>query len=257
MKIQILLFYIIIIGATACKPAKTPSESFLKEESKVLLGQEGTSEFFYWEIENDERLWGEELGEVDGITEFRASLKIKLGELRYRATIEKESTQSLDKGIPDHEIDGDSKNALLVHTGNTGKIRVINHLEAQILNYQIVKYPLLSHPTEFHGFIVYNPKKNKFRIYYGASDSPWPPHPDLLLVEIEKDIKNGWLLKYHLHNHYEPASNNYLGILAPSLADAQYYKMLSENFDIEKALITNGFHTLVIDAIEFTEFESH
>ncbi len=257
MKTHKLLFCILVIGATACKPVKIHSELFLKEESKVLLGQEGAIEFFYWEIQNDEKLWGPELGQVDGIKEFRDSLKIKLGELSYKATIEKESTQGLDDRNPDDEIDGDSKNAFLVHSGNTGMIRVVNHLEAQILNYQLAKYPLLSHPTEFHGFIVYHPKMDKFRIYYGASDSPWPPHPEPLLVEIEKDIKHGWRLKYHLHNHYEPASKNYLGILAPSLADAQYYKMLSENYNIEKALITNGFHTLVIDANEFTEFESH
>ncbi|MEN2283111.1 hypothetical protein AAGF08_13290 [Algoriphagus sp. SE2] len=60
-----------------------------------------------------------------------------------------------------------------------------------------------------------------------------------------------------MHNHYEPASNGYLGILAPSMADAQYYKMLADNYQVEQALITNGMHTVVINAKDFGRFESH
>ena len=60
-----------------------------------------------------------------------------------------------------------------------------------------------------------------------------------------------------MHNHYEDKETNYIGILAPSLADAQYYKMLSERFNISTALITNGFHTVEIDENQFDQFESH
>lgn len=61
----------------------------------------------------------------------------------------------------------------------------------------------------------------------------------------------------HLHNHYEPESNHYIGILAPSLADAQYYKFLAQKFCLQKALITNGFHTVEIKSANFDQFDSH
>ncbi|MCB0839537.1 MAG: hypothetical protein KDD99_22860 [Bacteroidetes bacterium] len=64
-------------------------------------------------------------------------------------------------------------------------------------------------------------------------------------------------MEYCIGQYYEPSSNDYLGILAPSLADAQYFKMLQDRFNLEKALVTNGFHTVEIPSGEFDEFESH
>jgi len=60
-----------------------------------------------------------------------------------------------------------------------------------------------------------------------------------------------------IDNHYCKKDKQYVGILAPSLADAQYYKMLKERFNVDKTLITNGFHTVEIDNQDFTRFESH
>ena len=89
------------------------------------------------------------------------------------------------------------------------------------------------------------------RVYFAASDQPWPPKPGVILEAVKKDLKQGWTFKYHLHNHYEPISNHYLGILAPSMTDAQYYMFLSEEYKLEESLITNGFHTVEIKRNEF------
>ena len=64
-----------------------------------------------------------------------------------------------------HVKNGDHYNAMLVHTGAVGKVRPMNSLEAQILNYQLEKYPLLNHPTEFHAFIAYHPDRKAFRVF--------------------------------------------------------------------------------------------
>ena len=42
-----------------------------------------------------------------------------------------------------------------------------------------------------------------------------------------------------------------MGILAPSMTDAQYYMFLSEEYKLEESLITNGFHTVEIKRNEF------
>lgn len=152
---------------------------------------------------------------------------------------------------------GDSINAQLVHSKTLGKIRPINFLEAQLLDYQLNRYPLLSHPTEFHGFILLHDSLNLVRVYFASSDQPWPPKPKVILESIKNDLKHGWTLKYHLHNHYEPKSNNYLGILAPSMTDAQYYLFLSEEYNLGHALITNGFHTVEIQGGEFPKLKLH
>mgnify|MGYP001822918024 CR=1 FL=1 len=197
------------------------------------------------------------MGEVEELESYRDSLQLVLGAARYEHALQKEATQDLSKSLIGTAENGDRKNALLVHSGSVGKIRKINFLESQILNYQIKRFPLLGHPTEFHAFIAVHKALGKMRIYFASSDTQWPPKPHVLIQELEKEVKLGWQLKYHLHNHYEEESNDYIGILAPSLADAQYYKMLSERFQLGTALITNGFYTVEINKDEFTAFESH
>ena len=252
-----LFFTLFLVLMQACMSSKPDKVFSIKSEKKVLIKEEAPAEFLYWELDNKHNLWALELGEINGLKKYQDTLKLTLGKQLYKSAIQNESTQNLDKKLIKTAEDGDRTNALLVHTGSLGKIRKINQLESQILNYQIEKYPMFSQPTEFHAFIVENKKKDKIRVYFGASNTEWPPHPTVLLEELEKILNKGWELTYHLHNHYCKKDKNYVGILAPSLADAQYFKMLKERFKLTKALITNGFHTVEIKNEDFEKFESH
>ena len=257
MKTTILLCILTCFVLMGCSTKKNLEQaSFLKME-KVILKEEFPAQFLYWDLENNKQLWETKLGDVSYLLKYRDSLKLVLGASVYEEAVKKEASQNLEKTLIASAEDGDRKNALLVHTGTLGELRKINFLEAQILNYQIKRFPLLSHPTEFHGFIAMHENEQKIRIYFCSSDTEWPPKPQILIEQLEKDIKEGWRLKYHLHNHYCKEDKNYVGILAPSLADAQYFKMLAERFNVEKALITNGFHTVELQPSEFHRFESH
>ena len=58
----------------------------------------------------------------------------------------------------------------------------------------LMKYdhtPTFSHPTEFHGFIAKNEKEGKVRIYFGSSNTEWPPHPNVIMEELEREIERG------------------------------------------------------------------
>jgi hypothetical protein len=116
---------------------------------------------------------------------------------------------------------------------------------------------MFSHPTEFHGFLAKNDQEKKIRVYFASSDTEWPPKPTVIIAALEKEMDRGWRLAGHLHNHYCKKVDDYIGILAPSLADAQYYKYLKEKFNIDKAFITNGFHTVEINKNDFEKLESH
>ncbi len=254
---KILVAILIITFVIGCQHHPKSGWNTLKKIEKVILKEDGQEQFFYWEMDNETRLQEFTLGEVKDLNEYRDSLKLILGSSIYEETIEKKSSQSLSKALLKEEQNGDRINALLVQTDSVGIIRPINFLEAQILNYQLSRFPLLGHPTEFHGFIARNEAENKLRIYFASSDQPWPPKAHIILDELDKEIEKGWRLIAHLHNHYSEAKDNFLGTLAPSLADAHYYKMLKEEFNVEKALITNGFHTVEIKSEEFVKFESH
>lgn len=257
MKKNILFIILSILIIQGCTAVKKLESLYFDSAKKVVLKEEGTKEFFYWEMDNHPNLWETEIGKVEAIYEYRDSLKEVLGTKQYKAAVDKKSNQNLPKDSLEHKTNGDNINAMLVLTNTVGKVRPINFLEAQILNYQLNKYPLLSHPTEFHGFIALNEKLGKVRVYIASSDMPWPPKPHIIIYELVRESENGWQLNMHLHNHYDPKETNYIGVLAPSLADAHYYKGISGDFPLEKALITNGFHTVEIDKSEFTKFESH
>jgi len=227
----------------------------LKTLSPIVIESKGAEIFQYWEFKNDALLWEKNNSEVANLECYKDSLEKFLGVDSFKRFVQKVAFQdSSYKSI--NTLNGDSINAQLVHSKTTGIIRPINCLEAQILNYQLSRYPLLSHPTEFHAFVLINDSTNLVRIYFAASDQPWPPKPKVILEAIKNDLSNGWILNYHLHNHYEPKSNHYLGILAPSTTDAQYFLFLSEEYSLKYALITNGFHTVEIKSREFEKFKT-
>lgn len=93
----------------------------------------------------------------------------------------------------ENTLDGDAFIVQLVRSAKAGRVRPINELEAQLLEYQLDRYPLLSHPTEFHGFMLIHDSIGKVRCYFGASDQPWPPKPNVILDAIENDLYNGFV----------------------------------------------------------------
>lgn len=220
-----------------------------------LLNENGAEIFQYWELNNSSSLWDTNFVLPLSLKYYIDSLNRILGNDTTQLIVQKTALQDIFyKSV--NTRNGDSINAQLIHSKVLGKIRPINYLEAELLNYQMSRYPLLSHPTEFHGFILLHDSLNIVRVYFAASDQPWPPKPNVILSAVKNDLNTGWTFKYHLHNHYEPKTNRYLGILAPSMTDAQFYLFLSEEFNLEHALITNGFHTVDIQKEEFQKLES-
>jgi hypothetical protein len=219
----------------------------------TILAQDGPALFQYWEIAQDRTVWSTESSAVPALQAYRDSLALTLGEEELLHILLFESSQQHPPPLPPDTLD----NYALVHTGRLGRIRSINWLEAELLNYQLSRYPLLGHPTEFHGFIAVHESLPRVRIYFAASDQPWPPKPGPIIPHLEQALTEGWRLRYHLHNHYDPPGEQYVGALAPSLADAQYFKALRERFGLPHALITNGFHTVVLPADTFEQFFSH
>jgi len=256
IKIKLLcgLFLMLTIFVMSCNSIKEQHIS-LKILPPTMLEKNGTEIFQFWEFKNDPFLWDTNFVQPTSLKLYEDSLSNILGKDSFEHRILELAFQDTSfKSI--NAKNGDSINAQLVHSKTLGVIRPINYLEAQLLDYQISSYPLLSHPTEFHGFILFNDSLKLVRVYFAASDQAWPPKPHVILEALENDLKMGWTFVYHLHNHYEPKENDYLGILAPSITDAQYYLFLSEDYSMKQAIITNGFHTVEIQSEDFKKLKS-
>lgn len=253
LKCYFLTGVILLMGCNNHLKEQLFSEKILPQP--VVMAKNGVEIFQYWEFKNEPYLWETRVVPPLSLKRYKDSLNTILGENNFKLILQQLALQdSHFKSVK--TTNGDSINTQLIHAKVLGKIRPINFLESQLLGYQLNRYPLLSHPTEFHGFILLNDSLNLVRVYFAASDQPWPPKPKVILEALTNDLKQGWRLQYHLHNHYEPKSNHYLGILAPSMTDAQYYLFLAEDFNLEHALVTNGFHTVDIQRAEFSKLKT-
>jgi hypothetical protein len=249
------LFLVVTIFITSCSNNGNEQHFSLKTLPPFVIESNGAEIFQYWEFKNAPFLWDTNFVQLPSLKLYEDSLNKILGKDTFKLTVLQLAFQDISNKSMNTK-NGDSINAQFIHSKTLGKIRPINYLEAQLLEYQISRYPLLSHPTEFHGFILFHDSLKLVKVYFAASDQPWPPKPGVILEAIKNDLKKGWSFKYHLHNHYEPKSNHYLGVLAPSMTDAQYYIFLSEEYNLQQSLITNGFHTVEIKRNEFQKFKS-
>lgn len=247
------IFLLVLILIVSCDSKKQLIS--LNKLRPFVLKENGAEVFQYWEFNNCALLWDTNFIQPPNLKLYKDSLNNLLSIDTIKSIVQKLVLQDISfKSVSTQN--GDSINAQLIHSKILGKIRPINYLEAQLLDYQMERYPLLSHPTEFHGFILFHDSLNIVRVYFAASDQPWPPKPNVILEAVKNDLKLGWTFKCHLHNHYEPKANKYLGILAPSMTDAQYYLFLSEEYNLNQAIITNGFHTVEIQREEFQKLKS-
>lgn len=225
-----------------------------KNVKPLILEKKGNEVYLVWELNNDSFLWDTNFVSPEELKNYQDTLKEVLGIAKLDSTVKSRAYQNYNLEIRKLQ-NGDSLNVQLVQSKKIGIIRKINFLEANLFAYQLNKYSLFSHPTEFHGIILLNEKLNLIRIYFAASDQLWPPKPKIILEAIQKDIQNGWSFLYHLHNHYEPAANNYIGILAPSMTDSQFYNFLNKDFGLENISITNGIHTVLINKKDFKHLQ--
>ncbi len=229
----------------------------LNEFNPIVISRNGPELIQYWEFPDGHYLWEDGTGEASDLMAYRDSLITLLGDRTFSGSVQREGNLDAHYFNTNELLNGDQKNAALVHNGTLGHLRRINFTEAQLLNYQLTRYPLLGHPTEFVAYIEVHEEEELVRVYFCSSDEPWPPKHHVVFSAIEKDLGHGWKLKYALHNHYEPDTNNYVGILAPSMSDVQMFKMMKEEYALETALITNGFHTVAIENDDFHRFESY
>ena len=251
-----LLLLLLVSFCIACEGTKGESQTPLPDLQvliPVVLQQEGPEIHQFWEFPDEAGLWETDFTIPDAIQTFRDSLLDAIGPDTLDFMLKRERSVTAKSDLPLDSLD----NWQIVHQGYAGRIRDINYLEAQILNYQISRFPLLSHPTEFHGFILNNEKADLIRVYISASDAPFPPKPYAVTDQVDSLSQKDWELIFHLHNHYREPEENYLGAMGPSMADAHYFKNLHKRVGLGHALVTNGYTTCVIKPSELATFNSH
>ncbi|MEM7658615.1 MAG: hypothetical protein AAF399_20995, partial [Bacteroidota bacterium] len=176
----------------------------------VVLKENGPEIYQYWEF-SDQAIWWEAAENLPpSIVAFQDSLQEILGDSLFPEVVERQASQRKlgPEDLPFDSLD----NADRVHLAGLGKVQPIALWEAAVLGFQMNRFSLLGHPTEFHAFVVEDPSRQLLRIYFTGSDAPFPPRHGLLLDHFEPLLEEGWVLRCHLHNHYNEPEDHYLGV---------------------------------------------
>lgn len=150
---------------------------------------------------------------------------------------------------------GDAANVRATLDGTAGTLRPMSCLEGLLLATQAERSvaqgrSMFTHPTEFLAYVLQ--RGDTLKIWYYTVDQPGIRGLGTLHGPVQEDLAEGWVVVTNLHNHnFFPAEERVLGGVAPSATDVQAFRNFEEPLGLRRAAITNGFHTLVIEAAAF------
>lgn len=189
------------------------------------------------------------LSRLPALSAFLDTVRARVGPLDARAQLSRQIAYYAAR--PDSDSQGEAANGRLVLSGDVGTLRPISCLEALLVDYQAARFPMASHPTEFHAVVM--ERGRQVRVYFAGSGAPWPPRANLLFERVAADRGEGWRAVAHLHNHpfLFAGEGDIAGANAPSLTDVQFWRHLRESVGVESARVTNGFATFEAPAAAF------
>jgi len=198
------------------------------------------------------------LSRLPALSAFLDTVRTHVGALDARALLERQIAHYASR--PDSGSQGEAANGRIVLGGGTGRLRPIDCLEALLVETQAARFPMASHPTEFHAVVMErnDAGRHRVRVYFAASGAPWPPKAKLLFERVAADRAAGWRAVAHLHNHPFLFTNggDIAGANAPSLTDVQFWLHLRGSLGVESARVTNGFATFEVPAAAFDRLQA-
>jgi hypothetical protein len=219
----------------------------------VVLRQAGDTLVQSWTFEADRLPERVDPSSLPALAAFLDTARSRVGALDARAVLRRQVAYYASR--PDSDSQGEAANGRMVLDGSVGTLRPIGCVEALLVDYQAARFPMASHPTEFHAVIMERSDAggSRVRVYFAASSAPWPPKAELLFQRAAADRREGWRAVAHVHNHpFEFAGGGDIaGANAPSLTDVQFWRYLRESLGIESARVTNGFATFDAPAAAF------
>jgi hypothetical protein len=224
----------------------------------VVLRQAADTVYQSWTYDAGQMPERVELSRLPALSAFLDTVRSRVGALDARALLERQAAYYASR--PDSDSQGEAANGRIVLAGSAGTLRPASCLEALLVEAQAARFPMASHPTEFHALVMERVAAGtrQVRVYFAGSSAPWPPKANLLLDHVQADRRDGWRAVAHLHNHpfLFGSGGDIAGANAPSMTDVQFWRYLRESFGIESARVTNGFATFEAPAAAFGQLRA-
>ena len=257
---------LILVIAAGCRTVPTAESSERHNAcqlagSPVVVHADGDAIEQYWELADTPALWSTLTPASEAYETFRSEVASRVPDLDPRWLLRRTYE---DAGAPSDDDERKQRyNNREIAEGRVGTLREISCIEAALFAYQAQRFSMIDQPTEFHGVFVTTTAGDtpRLRVYFAASAELFPPKPIHIMERVESDVAAGWTLSAHLHDHtwhFDAADGaaDTLAVTAPSTPDVHYYRALRERLGLERALVTNGFHTIELDAADFDVLEA-
>jgi len=253
---RLLLAAVAVLAAACASAARSPSPDSAAcrwPVAPVVMQQAGDTLIQSWTFEAGQMPERVDPAELPALSAFLDTVRTRVGTLDARAQLRRQIAYYASRA--DSDSRGEAANGRMVLADSAGTLRPINCLEALLVDFQAARFPMASHPTEFHAVVMEKngADRRMVRVYFAASSAPWPPKANLLFERAAAARREGWRAVAHLHNHpFEFAgSGDIAGANAPSMTDVQFWRYLRESLGIESARVTNGFATFEARAAAF------
>lgn len=138
-------------------------------------------------------------------------------------------------------------------SGKVGRLSKIRCIEALLMGEANNRREMRKSPYEIGALILWRSEDDALKIYLGLGDTTSVPMDEFESL-LERDIKAGWRMWVHIHNHpfsLEKPYDENGGYTAPSTGDLQFYKTWRRKWRLEEAWITNGVYSYSLMASEF------
>ncbi|WP_441286945.1 hypothetical protein ACSRUE_32270 [Sorangium sp. KYC3313] len=228
--------------AAVAGTAEAPPPRCVLPGAPMVVHREGNAVLQVWEVPAAPVLFEEVLPSAPGYLAYREAIAAAGGDLERPVADSPQPRDDAERELWRRE----DENAALMY-GDAGRVRPIRCLEAALFAAQDARYSELTQPTAFIASILLREVggRPQLKIYFGASDSMFPPKAFYGFDEVRRDVAAGWEYWVVLHNHTVRTLNGKpaLGVPAPSTSDVPLFRGLVKESGLRAVWVTNGFYT--------------
>src|SRR5262249_15380531 len=118
----------------------------------VVLRQAGDTLYQSWTFEAGDLPERVNPASLPALSAFLDTVRSRVGALDARTLLRRQMAYYASR--PDSDGQGEAANGRMVLDGSVGTLRPIGCIEALLVDFQAARFPMASHPTEFHVVVM-------------------------------------------------------------------------------------------------------
>jgi hypothetical protein len=231
-------------------PAFGQSPARCELPEPAVLFRDGNTVMLRWELPPSPVWMSDTLPDRPGYAAYRAAIKAAGSDVERPMLILKSDTDD-EREIGRRE----EHNTALMYSG-AGHVHPIRCLEAALFAFQDARYSELTKPTEFIAHVLQ--RGNQLKVYFGASDTMFPPKHVYGFADVASDVAAGWEYLSVLHNHTVQTLDGKpnLGVPVPSTSDVALFRGIGLRLGLREVWVTNGVYTGVVPSENLSQFRT-